>query len=178
MWPAILRHYDQHYRPRVEQERAWFASSRSLDEAISRAALATNERGKRFSHQRRISKQSLIEARDALLQNKERINNAKDFDNLFTITTDSLRDMCGVGKLYRYDTTLRIAYYLDVLPTTVYLHAGTRTGARALGLSLNKPFLTINELPAALHDHPAHEVEDILCIYKDEFPLRERNRIG
>jgi hypothetical protein len=33
-----------------------------------------------------------------------------------------------------YDTALRIGAKLKLFPTKVYLHAGTRLGARALGL--------------------------------------------
>src|SRR5436309_3165248 len=115
MWPAILRHYDHHHRPRVEQERTWFANSASLEEAISRATLATNERGKRFGHQRRIPKAALQKARTALLNEKDTINKARDFDELFTMIDVALLDIYRIGPLYVYDTALRISYYLDLL---------------------------------------------------------------
>lgn len=168
-WPAILRHYDTHHRPRVERERRWFSSSASLEGAITRASLATDERKKRFSHQRRIPKQALQEACDTLLAYKEAIRRARNFEDLLAITTDVLRDVYRTGELYRYDTTLRISYYLDRLPTKVYLHAGTRTGARRLGLLGNKACVERNDVPVELRDRPAHEIEDIVCIYKDEF---------
>jgi hypothetical protein len=175
MWQSILRHYDTHHRPRVENERSWFASSASLDDAINKAALALDQRGKRFSHQRRIPKQVLQEARGALLAAKEEIKNARGFDDLLLIVTDHLRDVHGTGTLYAYDAALRISYYLNLLPTTVYLHAGTKAGAKTLGLSLNKPFLAMSELPSALRGRPAHEIEDILCIYKDQFAHADEN---
>jgi hypothetical protein len=169
MWAAILRHYDVHHRQRVSQERRWFSSSASLEEAITRAALATDHRGKRSSHQRRIPKLALQESREALLANKEAIRNAADFDELLNVVASALRDVCRTGELYGYDTTLRISYYLDHLPTKVYLHAGTRTGARRLGLPRNNHCVEQDDLPAELRDRPAHEVEDILCIYKEQF---------
>lgn len=170
MWAAILRHYDSHHRPRVEQERTWFAGSQSIAEAITRASLATNSRGKRFSHQRRIPRRALYEARERLLHCADALANAPDFDALLAVITSALEDIPRTGPLYRYDTALRISYYLGILPSRVYLHAGTRTGARALHLPFSNHYLDIAQLPAELRGRPAHEVEDILCIYKDHLP--------
>jgi len=41
----------------------------------------------------------------------------------------------GFGKLAVYDVAMRIGIWRDIWPRYVYLHAGTRKGARALGLS-------------------------------------------
>lgn len=172
MWDAILRHYDAHHRPRVAREQAWFRQSQSIEEAISKATLATDERGKRFHHQRRIPRVALEAARDALLMHSTAITGATDFEQLLEIVTNALRDVYRTGKLYAYDTTLRIAYYRNLLPTKVYVHAGTRTGARALGLPLNQIAIEVRALPSELQARPAHEVEDILCIYKDHFTPR------
>lgn len=169
VWDAILRHYDMHHRPRVEREQAWFAKSASLEEAVRRAALATDERGKRFHHQRRIPRQALETARYELLQHKEEIRKAADFDALLVIITNAIRDVHRTGELYAYDTALRISYHLDLLPTRVYLHAGSRAGARALHLPHNNESIDASDLPPELRHRPAHEVEDILCIYKDHF---------
>lgn len=169
MWAAILRHYDAHHRPRVEQERAWFASAWSIEEAITRASLATDERGKRFSHQRRIPQGALQEARTALLAVKAAIRDAHDFAELLTIITSALDDVYRTGELYRYDTTLRLGYYLNLPPMKVYLHAGTRTGARALHLPFKNAFLEPHEVPSELRSRPEAEIEDILCIYKEQF---------
>jgi len=169
IWDAILRHYDENHRPRVERERACFAKSASIEEAISRAALATDERGKRFRHQRRIPRQALETARNEFLQHQEEIKNATDFDELLAIITNTVRDVHRTGELYAYDTALRISYYLDLLPRRIYLHAGTRAGARVLHLSHNNRSIDASDLPPALQRRPAHEVEDILCIYKAHF---------
>src|SRR3954447_10551076 len=85
MWAAILRHYDTHHRPRVERQREWFANSKSVEEAITRAALATDQRGKRYDHQRRIPRQSLEAAKAALLKNEVPIKTATTFEELLTI---------------------------------------------------------------------------------------------
>ena len=163
-WDALLRHYDVHHRPRVEAEQAWFARSRNLDEAIRRAALATDDRGKRFHHQRRIPPTALRAACQALIAETTSIARATNFETLHAIVAAAR--VRGTGPLYAYDTALRIGYYRNLLPIKVYVHAGTRTGARRLGLSQRA--IEPRDLPAALRRRPAHEVEDILCIYKDD----------
>ena len=65
-----------------------------------------------------------------------------------------------------YDIAHRIGAYFGKLPENVYLHAGTRIGARAFNIkgdsidpkTLPKPFLWLS---------PA-EIEDCLCIYREE----------
>ncbi|MEO0269567.1 MAG: hypothetical protein ABIN73_07505 [candidate division WOR-3 bacterium] len=55
-------------------------------------------------------------------------------------------------------------------PDKVYLHAGTKEGAKNLGLNTKgKKALQINELPKELKDLSPIEIEDILCIYRDKF---------
>ncbi len=74
----------------------------------------------------------------------------------------------GVGRLMVYDTSLRIGARVGVEPDRVYLHAGTREGARALGLATDRGFLFMEELPLQLRRLKPREVEDLLCIYKAE----------
>jgi hypothetical protein len=77
---------------------------------------------------------------------------------------DSVR---GIGELYEYDTALRIGSYLRKLPKRVYLHAGTRVGAKALGFDPKLRSLNPRALPLPLRELKPHELEDVLCIYKD-----------
>ena len=56
----------------------------------------------------------------------------------------------GIGELTIYDTALRIGFYLDIYPDKVYLHAGTREGAKRLigeDKVKNKKYLEMSELP-------------------------------
>jgi len=48
----------------------------------------------------------------------------------------------------------------------VYLHAGTRDSARALGLHADGPTLKMSDLPPEMSGRRASYIEDILCIYK------------
>jgi hypothetical protein len=169
MWEILLRHYDAHHRTRTLRELSWFASRPSLNAAIEEAAMAIDWNGKRFTHQRRIKLESLKLARAALLGAADRIHQATSFDELLTLIIRILADVGGIGELYCYDAAFRIGGFLNLLPRTVYLHSGTRKGAKALGLRTNVATLEPEELPLALRGRPAHEIEDILCIYKSRF---------
>jgi hypothetical protein len=84
------------------------------------------------------------------------------------------RPVRGIGKLYVYDTAIRLGAYLQLFPLQVYLHAGTRSGARALGLDYRVNSVSPTYLPAALQQLKPHEVEDVLCIYKDWLGIGKR----
>jgi hypothetical protein len=73
-----------------------------------------------------------------------------------------------VGELMVYDTALRIGAFLKLEPVSVYLHAGTKTGAKALGLTVSgKKNINVTDLPKEFRKLKPHEIEDCLCIYKD-----------
>jgi hypothetical protein len=57
---------------------------------------------------------------------------------------------------------------LNLFPTWVYLHKGTREGARALGLDAHADALYMADLPRKFHALKPHEIEDVLFIFKDE----------
>lgn len=168
-WEEILRDYDGRYCCGCDQQIAWFQKQPSLRAAIETAARAVDARGRRFSHQYRIRREAIREATTALLAIERQLARAKSFDALFDSIDEHLRGIAGIGALYRYDTAFRIGAYLRLFPLRVYLHAGTRRGARALGLDYKKDALEISEVPRALRHRKAYEVEDILCIYKDDF---------
>ena len=175
MWDAIFRDYDARHCCNCEDQIGWFVSQPSLRRAVEVAARATDKRGRRYSHQFRIRREAIAHATAALVAGERQIAQAGSFDALFATVTEQLREVSGVGELYRYDTAFRIGAYLGIFPERVYLHAGTRAGARALGLDYTKMALEMSELPAALRRRKPHEVEDILCIYKERFQGRGRS---
>jgi hypothetical protein len=73
-----------------------------------------------------------------------------------------------------YDTALRIGAYLHLKPELVYLHAGTRIGARNLGFDSSAEFIATRNFPDEFRCLSASEIEDVLCIYKDELNSRKR----
>ena len=76
--------------------------------------------------------------------------------------------MRGIGELAVYDITCRIGAFLDIRPERIYLHAGTRDGARALGLGLRGASVRKADLPGDFGRLSPAEIEDCLCIYKSD----------
>jgi len=166
---AVVRAYIKEIRPHAQAELDWFRRQLTLDSAIRQAAFAVNSQGRRYSHQRRLRQTSLIQARQALLANSKSIEQRKSFDDLFDLIDAILRPISGIGELYIYDTSLRIGAKLNLLPTKVYLHSGTRVGAKALGFESKAKTLEVSALPKDLQQLEPHEIEDVLCIFNASF---------
>jgi len=99
----------------------------------------------------------------------EELNACRRFDELHSLIERTIHSIGGLRELYTYDMALRIGAFLVLAPEFVYLHRGTRAGARTLGLNAKLPYLTIDSLPAELRTLSPAEVEDFLCIYRDYF---------
>jgi len=97
-----------------------------------------------------------------------RLEQTADFDELHQRVDQAIGSLHGIGELTVYDTALRIGARLGFLPERVYLHSGTRVGARALGLDWRATVLDVSDLPRELRDLRPHEIEDCLCIFKDK----------
>lgn len=146
----------------------WYEQAGSLEEAIARAAYAETKDGKRQSHQRLITHNAISEAQQKLRESVLRIERCSNFDDLHELIKDLLSQVKGVGELYCYDTARRIAAYLKLSPDRVYLHRGTRVGARALELDVSRGYLALSELPVPLRSLTPDDIEDFLCIYKSK----------
>jgi hypothetical protein len=162
----MVRDYILYCRPRAHEELEKF-SKLPFEETLERAALAIDEHGKRFNHQRRLEGPQLRKARNILLDAAEDLRRSKSFDQLHNLIEENLGGIRGLGELYYYDTALRAGASLRLKPTRVYLHRGTREGARALGLDWRADSLDQHTLPEALAVLEPGEIEDFLCIYKD-----------
>jgi hypothetical protein len=97
------------------------------------------------------------------------LRSASTFAEIHSIVGREILDIHRVGELAVYDTALRIAAWRRLEPEVVYLHRGTRDGAKALGLDVRRSFIPIIELPAAFRSLRPYEIEDVLCLYKDVF---------
>lgn len=164
----LIEIYKRKIRPKAKEELAYFINMDSLNQCIYCAAYAINRSGKRYSHQRRLSESVLQESYQILLKEKDRISQTKSFEELHSMIRGLLIDIHGIGPLYIYDTSLRLGGYLGLSPEKVYLHAGTKDGAKALGLNWRSDYLELKELPPSLLVLDPHEIEDFLCIFKDE----------
>jgi hypothetical protein len=166
---SIALDYVHNVRHKAQDELNWFTQQPTLGRAIEYAALAINKKRRKYRHQWRLKNISLEAARQILIKNCDAISKSNDFDDLFTLVEELCKPIKGIGELYIYDTSLRIAARLHIMPRKVYLHAGTRAGARALGLDINAKALELSRIPLELRKLEPHEIEDVLCIYKDYF---------
>jgi len=168
---AIVRHYLNHFHKLHEDELLWFQNQSSLEEALRIAGEAQDDAGHRYSHQRRVKSQAIREATRRLADSHDEIRRCSSFHDLWNLLVLRLSPIEGIGELYIYDTALRIGAHLRLPPQKVYLHAGTRIGARELGLvpasDGSKRWLEPQELPTLLRDLAPSDVENLLCIYKD-----------
>jgi hypothetical protein len=161
--------YEKECRPKLQKQLDWFREQPSIQMAIENAALARDDRGKRYSHQRRHPHELLRRAHQLLLDKSEMLRRCLDFDDLVAAVTDALGKMKGLKELYCYDTALRIGAFREIYPDKIYLHRGARTGARNLQLNFQTHALRKQEVPAEIRSLRAYEIEDFLCIYKAEF---------
>ena len=59
---------------------------------------------------------------------------------------------------------------------SAYLHGGTRIGAMALGFSGKETSIERSSLPNEFRRLTPHELEDCLCIFKDDLRKLARRR--
>jgi len=166
---TVVRSYIANWRPISQAELVWYRDLESLDGAIECAALAMNSKRKRHPHQYRLKRAALEEARQLLLHSSRLISQTKNFEGIFALVGGLVRDIRGLGELYTYDTSLRIGAHRKLFPKAVYLHSGTREGARALGLDWNGKKLEVAAFPVELQALKPFEIEDVLCLYRDHF---------
>lgn len=170
----VVQDYIARYRDRANNELASFEMLNSLEEAIERAARAEVEGGKKHDHQWRIPEAVLARAGKELLAKRAQISKCTGFDSLIELVETTAGSIRGFGELAIYDTAVRIGARLGMEPEFVYLHRGTRKGAKALGLASGGKYLKLSELPAEFTKLRPHEIEDCLCIYASELSRLKR----
>jgi hypothetical protein len=166
---AVARHYIRRFRERAARELRSFKDEPSLASAVRRASYAETPDGHRYSHQRRRRHDALIEADVRLSRCLGELETAPDFSKLHEVVANAVRNIDDIGDLYIYDAALRIGAKREIEPGRVYLHSGTREGAKALGLEWKRDCLDMFDFPELRKHLRAHEIEDVLCIYKRYF---------
>lgn len=98
---------------------------------------------------------------------REKLNNYTSFDKLYKAIKDITEH--GIGELSKYDTATCFGCERGIYPTVVYLHAGTADGAKALGINgataTKEQFVEVCD---AFEKLEPIQIEDFLCIYKDQ----------
>lgn len=162
----IVSDYISEYRDDAHSEMRFFEIQRSPSAAIRRAALCELPSGKRHPHQRRIPCALLEEAEARLQGIGRKLAAVANFGELHRLVEDKIGGIKGIGALTVYDIASRIGAHFKIVPERVYLHAGTRIGARVFNISGYSFDPKI--LPRAFSRLTPPEIEDCLCIYKDE----------
>lgn len=165
-YDEIVNDYILRYREAARQEMRDFESENSLSAAIRRAAFCELRNGKRHPHQRRIPRRVLEQVEIRLQKTEPCLAKATDFAAIHQSVDQEVGGLKGIGALTVYDISHRISAYLGKSPKRVYFHAETTIGAEVFGIEsdcfepgiLPKPFARLT---------PA-EIEDCLCIYKDD----------
>jgi hypothetical protein len=146
----------------------FYRNLKSIDEVLKYAPSGEDYvPDKKHKHQWRISINAVESTKHNLLNLKAQILSCKKFEEIKKLVKQG--SASGFGKLARYDTALRIGAFMNnILPEVIYLHCGTKDGARNMGLGYNKEFLTKDELPELLRELEPYEVEAFLCVKKDK----------
>lgn len=167
---AVVEHYKQNFRANARAELNSFLAEMTIEDAIARAGCAETPAGRRYSHQRRLKHDDLKAATIRLLERAAALQAAASFAKLYDMVDEAVGHFGGIGELYVYDTSLRIGAKLGRMPEHVFLHAGARKGAAALGMNVKGVRrLFVFDFDQRLRELEAHEIEDVLCIYKAYF---------
>ncbi len=166
-----------------DEDRKFYAGQKSLKSAIRAAGMARTmrkDREIRHPHQWRLSDDTLSRARKALEKAIGDIGQCESFEELWSLVKGTIGAIHGIGDLTVYDTAVRIGFFLGLEPEVIYLHAGTRKGAAALGLGRGKQSIAVSELPQELRKLTPSQIEDFLCIFKDQLKAlyRRTGRLG
>ena len=158
--------YVAHHRADAAGELDFYRAIPTLRRAISKAARAHTTDDGKHPHQQLIPCEVLRSFGARLVRRERTLREAQSFDDLHRVV-QSVGDLVpGIGPLAVYDTALWIGARLDLSPTRVYLHRGTRDGAEALGVDRRLSTVSVSELPRAFARLAPHEIEDCLCIFK------------
>jgi len=171
---SLVAEFRKKHRCNSSREASFFRSMPSLGLAIHHVALAIDGNDRCFDHQFHITQPARRKAKQVLEQIEQEMMACKSFHSLHSLFLRYLTPIRGLGEMYIYDAALRMGAYLRLNPAYVYLHRGTRVGAKALGLAVNRPYLEKAELPNDLQVLSADNIETFLCIYRNQLSLHAR----
>ena len=143
----------------------WGDPSLSWIEAQQRAWLSKRPDGKTHGHQCLPAKK-LPEGRDKALSQKKQPGDFKNFEELHAWVRSITDVIDGLGAMTAYDVARRLGAWLGLQPSMVWLHRGTKDGAKALNIRGNK--VPLSAFPEPIQKLGATHAENFLCIYKKE----------
>ena len=159
--------YIEYFRNDAIKELQFYGDMPTLGETITKAARACTAGGKKHKHQSSRPPDTLREFGRRLSRRKRAIREATSFDELHEIVREVGDSIDDIGPLTVYDTAHRIGYKLCLLPTKVYLHSGTQSGAAIIGIKRSRLTVSVSELPEPFAALKPYEIEDCLCIFRE-----------
>lgn len=153
----------------------WMRESPDIGIAIDRAVRSRMPNGVMHNHQTRVPIQVLLRYGIHL---RSQIGERSEEDFHWLWIDCKRAAIAGIGPVTVYDVATRIGAYLGLEPDRVYLHAGVKQGAEALGIDTRgREYLQSSDLPVALRSLTANETEDFLCVYRSLFPAIRKGGI-
>lgn len=164
-YAAIVRDYRKTRGSVPDEVLEFYREQKSIRDALKLAAYAKKRNGKLHRHQYKLDKSVYPEIHDRL--KRRDLAKCTTFHELFQTVKGEILSIHGVGPLMVYDTAHRLGAFLNLKPEFVYLHAGAKEGAAALGIK-KKPWISPSELPKEFRKLTPGQIEDCLCVYKDK----------
>jgi hypothetical protein len=164
----IVERYILEYRGKHEEELKFYREQQSLRKAVGLAARSIGMGGRKHPHQWRLTAETLNSAASELESVLRAIRKCGNFGALIGLVEQSLENVRGIGDLTTYDIAHRVGAYLCLEPELVYLHRGTRNGAKLLGIDERTRVIEPSVLPSVFRRLKPYEMEDALCIYKED----------
>ncbi|MCH8097518.1 MAG: hypothetical protein IID53_10605 [Proteobacteria bacterium] len=141
-----------------------------LAQVLDVAGLGNDFDGKRHDHLKRLKAAALRSGQAELRKKKTDLKSVESFDQVYQLTKEIADEVKWLGPMWTYDTAVAIGSHLRRMPRRVYLHRGARDGAkRLLGRKVTQSSLLPSAFPRELSKLKAYEIEDFLCICKDDF---------
>lgn len=165
-YEEIVEHYRRVYLPKLKAEADYYGDpNQAPDAAVRRACLSVRDDAL-HDHQHRIGHKRMAAAAEFMEPHAGALTSAADFAELHDRVAALGAEVDRVGELAVYDIAQRIGWYRDIEPREIYLHCGTRDGAKALVPQLRGKTMAVDRLPPELHGLTPAQLEDVLCIYK------------
>jgi hypothetical protein len=165
---SLVADFLKNYKRESSREAKFFRSMPSTGLAIHHVAMAIDGNDRCFDHQFHITQPARRKAKQVLTLLEKPMKACETFDELHTLFLRHLSPIRGLGEMYIYDAALRMGAHLKLAPDFVYLHRGTRVGAKALGITVNRSHIEKSAFPKALRALSADEIETFLCIYRNQ----------
>lgn len=179
-YEEVIGDYIRRFRVNARADRQFFKDC-SFQKALRYAGRCMRSDGKRHGHHRRRTQETLFEVESVLQKCAEQMRACEMFHDLHELIYREIRPIDGVGPLLVYDAAISIGAHLGLNPDRIYLHSGTAKGAKAILGTRGRKTINRSEIPSAFLRLRCYEIEDCLCIYKDDLAriarqIRRANR--